>query len=354
VSTVDLTTPHQATLTVTGLPPVSSLYSHVGTGWPNVDGWAASSGVSIDPRTFGLRVEVTGSSGTYVSHSVGSTAGTSDMRRVRARVRLFDPEARPALVRVTDQANSASTGEARLVSGDPVVVEGYVNLDGTTAVRIYVTKPAGAAETVLVVEDVWFDRVTAHDWFVRRTDGNGVTVIADAATGPDPDATGELVLVDAEAALVGSVSWFVERDGFAADETLTGTLATTGYAVMHQVHADALALLPVFLVDFRGRHAARTQPLEIGGAAFPVVPLAPLSRRQGSLVLYFDTLDHAQTVADVLASGEVVQLRQPVENRLRMDAYLVATDVEVSLAPLETAQPKWQLTASYVETARGA
>jgi hypothetical protein len=259
----------------------------------------------------------------------------------------------------------ASSSSARMVSGTPVVLESYLTATDTS-VRIYVDKPAGAADGRVIIEGVIFDQVGTGflGWYLMRSDAStpgGYTAdgaIIASASGRlggfpvDPDSTGALALVDREASLVGPVR-FKLYDG-TSSVTADATLVSDGYAALARVGSSTVHR--VWLQDFRGNRPGRAQPLDVVGAEAPNVPLAPLGSRSGPLVMHFDTFDAAALVEADLATGQVHQLRQDDATRTTMDAYLVATDLSLERVSgtEDTPAPRWAVTCTYQETARGA
>lgn len=357
---LDLSEVHQATITMTGMQPVTRLYTSPEV-WSVYDGWSSGGDADLALSADGIQIEVDGPSG-YAVKTVPSVLGTSDQRRVRALVVLSDTEDRPARVWISGHTGGGSfVSAARLVSGTPVIVEGWMPMEGPTTVRINVQRPAGYTGVFYVrVLSIIHDRVVDEAWTLTRSDANGTRVIArgstvdpDGAVAPvmDPDDEGTLVIVDQEASLVGEVTWSFAS--FYGDVEESGPLLFTGYGVLQLAVYDT-DMHEVFVRAFRGVRNAQVDPLPILGAAKPVVPARPLTSRRGTMTLWFDTLDAAETVSDVLGTGRALMLRQPETTRQRIDAYLVATGIDLDEAPIEVDPEKWQLVANYVETERPA
>lgn len=357
---LDLTTPHQVTVNLTGVPATTRNYTSPNgspTPWTGADGWTVSAGATQSVSADGLNLLVTAATA-YTAKTVTSAAGEPNDRRVRALLVLNDPEARPARAWISDNTgsfgappddNSGSADWSQLVSGIPVWIEGWMPRNGPTSVRINVAKPAGAPSTAVTVLAVVFDHLNSNAWNLTADDANGHRVLTSHLE-YDVPAGGTVAYVDREPSLVGTVT-YTYTPLVGSPVVLAGAVATTGWAVLGRV--DTTALHQVFLVSFTGTYRAQAQPVPIIDAELPSVAVRPFASREGQLVCYFDTLDAAELVAASLRTGEVHQLRQPATGRQAMDAYLIATAVTVGTVLDELTTPKWMLQVSYVETERG-
>lgn len=362
MSTLNLSTPHQVTVNLTGLPGlVATQYSAAPPYAAGANGWSmpVGTGTVTASSSEGVTATVTSATAT-IRRTVATSAGE---RRVRVKVQLADPEARPVAVQV-----SAPLGKARMVSGVPVWLEA-IGSATPTAVDLIITKPFGATSVAVLITEVVIttEGAGASSWTLERTDTNGVARLATGALpgsstspyqyeGLRAPVSGPLVLVDREAALTGPVSYRLVSSFLSIDETVTTGptgVVSTGHGVLHRVHSPGSTLHQVNVVEFRGSYASQAQPLAILGTDLPNVPTQPLQARTGTLVLYFTTLDAAEAVAADLRTGEVHQLRQDVDSRTAMDAYLVATALSVDRVLTDLPEPLWSLTANYLETARG-
>lgn len=359
--TASVATPGQATVTVAGLTPASRTFQQrplgdgsdpLGTGFP---GWSAGASTVATDYSDELRVEVSAATG-YIHRTMSTAVGTA--RLLRVRVQLVDPEAIPVRVWGTDQTGVADPeNPARYVGADPVDIDVYLDGDTATSARFYVERPAGVTGTVSVsVTLVEFWRVGDTPWYVERTDHNGTAQLADWRTSQlYPSAGGTVQLVDREAALGEAVTWTV-REGWSAvvADTDTQTLTDSdGYAMLHRPLDAASPMLAVALVDMTSGRRARATVLDVEDDPYPVIPVRPLSARSGSFSFYCATLDDAETLADELALGEQVLVRQPHPNQRRIDTYFVVESVDVGKAELEGFDGMWKVAGSFHETRRG-
>lgn len=370
----DVSVAHKATVTFTGRPAVTRRYTSAvaaGAGWASVDGWSPSAGATstIAAGDEGLRVNVTGASGTYVNKTHPAYA-VGDWLRVRVWARLRDPEMRPTWVYISDGAgqgippwSTAATvaDNGRYVSGDFVLVEGWLPAS-TTNVRVHIDKPAGATSVDVVLDSIVWDSFsqTGSAYGLYRDDANGSTLVKRYRDlGSDPVGT-TLTYVDREASLVGPVTWTLKDSdvpgfGSVIGSPVVATLASTGYAVVHRVADPASVLREVTLLEFSAGRVSRSVPLEVVDDPLPVVPITgALSARAGRVGFRFDDLDSADTALDDLASGEVFMLRQPVTTRKRMDGYFVAVSLDLDVADAEgSTGPLWDVSGAILETSRG-
>jgi hypothetical protein len=364
VSTLNLTAQHQVTLNL-GLPGfVSSQYA-AGAPWAaGANGWTVVSGTGTVSSTSseGVTVTTTSSTPLVIRRTVVTSANN---RRARFRVQLSDPESRPVQVQLT-----TPLGTARMVSGVPVWLEA-IGAGTPTTVDITVTRPAGAASaSVLIVQaDVSLEGVGSHSWTLDRTDSNGTNRVAagylpGSLVGGDypqmglraPANTGGLTFVDRECSLSGNVQYTFDSIAAGSVEVLnTGAsgVLSSGAGVLHRVNAATPTLHQVQVVAFRAANRNPVQPVSVLGTGLPVMPIQPLSSRQGSMLLYFTSADAGQLVVDDLITGEVHQLRQDVDGRTAMDAYFVASAVELDCVMPELQVPVWAVRLDFTETARG-
>jgi hypothetical protein len=363
VSSLNLAAQHQVTLTL-GLPGfVSSQYA-AGVPWSaGANGWSVVSGTGTVSATSSEGVDATVTSASMVIRRTVSTS--SGNRRARFRVQLADPEGRPVQCQLT-----SPTGVARMISGVPVWLEALGNATPTT-VDITITKPTGAASAVvrIVQADVSLEGSDSHSWTLTRTDSNGTNRVCagwlpgSLVTGDypymglrAPANTGGLTFVDRECALTGNVRYDFDSLFAGVVEVLntgaTGILSS-GYAVIHRVNATSPTLHQCTVMSFRAQNRGRATPLAILGTDLPAVPITPLGSREGSMLLYFPTMDAAELVAADLRSGEVHQLRQDVDTRTAMDIYFIATAVELDCPMPDLAAPVFSLLVDFTETARG-
>lgn len=363
---------HQVTVNLTNAGNVTRAYTSpdsATTGWSSADGWALTTPANgtVTPSADGLLV-VCNAGTVWLSKTVATVAGK--IRRVRARVRLQDPEGRPTQCRITDNQTMTDTTN-RLVSGVPVWIEGSHVTDVTTQVWIRIERPAGAASTAVMVEAVTFDTedIGSGEWILERTDRNGTAVVCSGyPTGLDVygdgrlvqfgsrrgSAGGALAFVDREVALTGNVDYrYWDKTGALQGTWSTGPTAT-GYGVLHRVTDANSTMHQVVVVDYRGGRVAAAQPIQVLGAALPNIPTAPLQATAGTLVCYFDSLDAARVVEADLATGEVFLLRQAGALQTSMDCYLVAQSLDIAIAAEteDMATPKWALTVGYLQVAR--
>lgn len=369
-NTVSVATPHVATVSFDARvgSAVTRSYTSPVLDWGTTDGWTVVGGGTITAGGLdrSLVASVTGASGTYLTKT-RAAGSASDWLRVRALVRLRDPEARPTLVYISDATgqggqpwgNYPLVGDwARLISGDLVMIEGWVPAS-TTVVRINVAKPTGATSIDLLVDSVWFDSFSqsVYQYAIYREDANGTKLVKSHRDLDGDPAAGFVTFVDREASLTGPVTWrfrnFVSPTATLL-ATLAATLTSTGYAVIHRVHLASSTVHAVTLLAFSSGRASRAVPLEVVDDVFPVVPLGPLSARAGRFSCRFDTFDAAGTFLDDLAAGEVAMLRQTVTTRKRLDCYFVPTSLDIDRADVEGVDgPLWDVSGTFLETARG-
>src|SRR5688572_16955972 len=154
---VSTAVPHQATVTFTGRPVFTRNYD---ANMTSTVGWTVVGGGSMAAILNEYVVTITGASGTYLSRArTASAAG--QWLRARFYVRLANPEDRPTQMYVSDPSGQGfppweyggvglAPDWARVVSGDEVVVEGWVPAT-TTSVRFNVVKPTGATDVDLLI-----------------------------------------------------------------------------------------------------------------------------------------------------------------------------------------------------------
>ena len=83
------------------------------------------------------------------------------------------------------------------------------------------------------------------------------------------------------------------------------------------------------------------------GRADPIANPGPLALRAGTIQAFCSNYTNAKRIRDLLAAGDVAQMRQPANPG--MDMYLTAQRVAISPAGTDTAPQRWVATITYAE-----
>lgn len=180
------------------------------------------------------------------------------------------------------------------------------------------------------------------DFTLTRTDVNGVRPVR--LLDGQEIIDGTLVVEDAEAALLGTITYSLTSATGAVTSASTTLEGATGYRLAPAVFPQYAATAGL-VTGFIGDRPSATTVHDVIGRADPVVRLAALGTRRGSMTFW--CADYAQLVAllDVYRRGEVVLLRQP--DHAGLDLYHVATDTTEQ--PYDAEGRRWRLDVEYVE-----
>lgn len=179
---------------------------------------------------------------------------------------------------------------------------------------------------------------------ITRTDAAGRTGVRMRA-GQVP-ALGVLDVTDYEPALAGLVTY--EVLGATASVDLTEA-ASTWLTVPLVVERSQQVALGVVVASQRD---SQTTVHQVIGRPDPVAVLRPLTTRRGTLTVWCPDYVAAQSIADLYALGEVVQLRQP--DYPGLDMYHVAETLGTVVEAPMTNPRRWTVTLGFVEVARPA
>lgn len=199
------------------------------------------------------------------------------------------------------------------------------------------------AAVVLVV-----DAAPAGPVILTRTDANGTGTVR-LREGQEP-ITGDMVVVDAEAALTGLLAYTC-RDANGGTSTASTTFdgsALSDEPRLHTVQLPQVFTSPPYVTGYAASRESTSTVHHVIGREDPLVIVQGVTRmRAGRLETRHRTYADAAASASVLSSGPVL-FRQTGHPGLGM--YLVAT--RVALDPLEQGRDgwHWQVAADYVET----
>lgn len=179
---------------------------------------------------------------------------------------------------------------------------------------------------------------------LTRTDANGVRPVR--LLDGQEIIDGTLVVEDAEAALVGAITYQLTSALGVTTTVSTSLAGTVGYRLAPAPFPQ-WATTAALVTGYDASRSTSTTVHEVIGRADPVVRLGAVRLRRGMLTVWCKSYVDLVAALDVYRRGEVVMLRQPHDPGL--DMYHAATEVRES--PYDEAWRRWRLDVTYVEVA---
>jgi hypothetical protein len=178
---------------------------------------------------------------------------------------------------------------------------------------------------------------------IMRTDANGTNPVRTQA-GLLPTAS-PFVVTDNEATLTGPILYTVQDGG--AGASVTTALNVDGQVWLTVPVAPGKSLQVELNTNAQTTRASLSTVHEVIDRADPIVTLAPLKLRTGTLELWCSTYEQGRALEQLYDRGDVVQLRQDVPG---LDMYHVTT--QTSLTPASDTSPRrWFLGVDFQEVA---
>lgn len=183
---------------------------------------------------------------------------------------------------------------------------------------------------------------TPDAFTLTRTDANGTRPVR--LLERQEIMSGALVVVDYEAAMTGPITYQLTTSGTtlpAASTTLDGS---EGYRLAPAVFPQFATTLAL-VTGYDAERSSGSIVHHVIGRADPVVRLAPLRLRAGTLTVWCEDYPAATAVHDVYRRGEVVLLRQP--DHSGFDLYHVATHAREGV--YIDSLGRWMVEVTFVE-----
>lgn len=183
---------------------------------------------------------------------------------------------------------------------------------------------------------------------IARSDANGNGVVRQAVG--QVVSAGSLVVRDYEAALTGFI-FYTATDSSGATvgpqfAVLENVVTLPQVAPVGQPQYGVAIDAVVEYDATRGTGSVVHDPL---GATKPIVIVGRMKLRQGNISFYAATYGSVGPLENVFELGSVLMVRQPTYPG--MDMYCVVTDSRVAPRADATSPRRWDVTATYVETA---
>ena len=157
---------------------------------------------------------------------------------------------------------------------------------------------------------------------------------------------GTLVVEDAEAALLGAITYQLTSATGETTTASTSLAGTTGYLLAPAIYPQWAVSVPLVTV-YEATRTTATIVHEVIGREDPVMRLGAFRLRRGTLTLWCADYAALTAALGVYQRGEVVLLRQG--DYPGLDMYHVATEARES--GYDEAWRRWRLDVTYVETA---
>lgn len=196
---------------------------------------------------------------------------------------------------------------------------------------------AGVSVTLLPVGTYDLGRFT-----LTRTDANGTRSVR--LLDGQEIIDGTLIVEDAEAAMVGPVSYQLTSASGAVSQVVTTLDGAGGYRLAPAVYPQ-WAVTADLVTGYDATRPSSSVVHEIIGREDPVVRLGPLKLRRGTLTFWCASYATLRAALDVYRRGEVVLLRQP--DFPGFDMYHVVTEARES--GYDEGRQRWRLDVTFIE-----
>lgn len=155
---------------------------------------------------------------------------------------------------------------------------------------------------------------------------------------------GALVVEDSEASMKGPVTYTLLTPAGEAITRSTTLEGSEGYR-LHPVPFPQLAQTAGLVTGYDASRSSATTEHQVIGRPDPVVRLAGLRSRRGTLTLWCDSYESLRDLIGVYERTEVVLLRQP--DYAGLDLYHAC--IEVREGPYDDGGKRWRLDVTYAE-----
>lgn len=179
---------------------------------------------------------------------------------------------------------------------------------------------------------------------LTRTDANGTRPVR-LLDGQEISG-GTLIVEDSEAALVGLITYSLSTPSGALSSVTTTLEGATGYRLAPAVFPQWGVTIGL-LTGYEATRPSASTVHEVIGREDPVIRLAPLKLRRGTLTVWCADYQSLLDALGVYQRGEVVLMRQP--DYPGLDMYHVGT--EAKEAGYDEAMRRWRLDVTYYEVA---